>query len=87
MTMKAVDLLDNPNGFFLMVEGGKIDHACHANDGATAFRDLIALDDAIRAVLQDPRLKDNTLIIITGDHETGGLFKPENPWNPKLLAK
>ncbi|MGN0826984.1 MAG: alkaline phosphatase [Kiritimatiellia bacterium] len=71
---KAIDLLDNPNGFFIMTEGGKIDWQCHANDAATAARETIDLNQAVRTALafasQHP---DETLIIVTGDHETGGL--------------
>jgi alkaline phosphatase len=51
-TRKAIELLDNGNGFFLMVEGGKIDWACHANDAASAIQDTIAFDSAIREALR-----------------------------------
>lgn len=48
---KGIDMLDNKKGFFMMVEGGKIDWACHANDAASALDDTLALDDAVgRAV-------------------------------------
>lgn len=62
-------------GFFLMNEaGGKVDFACHANDGATAFEEVLACDSCVRIAydfyLQHP---DETLIVITSDHETGGL--------------
>ena len=70
---KGIEMLDNDNGFFMMVEGGKIDWACHANDAATAVNEVIAFDNAVREALkfyeQHP---DDTLIIVTGDHETGG---------------
>ena len=56
---KGIEMLDNDNGFFMMVEGGKIDWACHANDAK-----------ALEFYKQHP---DETLIIVTGDHETGGL--------------
>ncbi|GHT91976.1 alkaline phosphatase [Spirochaetia bacterium] len=73
-TKKGIELLDNPRGFFLMVEGGKVDWACHANDAGAAIYDVLALDKAIGAALdfakQHPR---ETLIVVTGDHETGGL--------------
>ena len=63
------------NGFFLMNEiGGKIDYSCHPNDGATAFAEVAAADSAVKLCydfyLQHP---DETLIVITADHETGGL--------------
>ena len=61
-------------GFFLMVEGGKSDWACHANDAVATINDLLAFDDAIGAALafykQHPH---ETLIVVTGDHETGGM--------------
>lgn len=73
-TAKAIELLENQKGFFLMVEGGKIDWACHANDGATAIKDTLAFDDAIReAVAFAERHPNETLIVVTGDHECGGL--------------
>ncbi len=74
ITAKAIACLDNPNGFFIMVEGGKIDWVCHANDAVTAIHETIALDDAIKvAVAFAAKHPDETLIVVTGDHETGGL--------------
>ncbi len=73
-TAKGIELLDNENGFFMMVEGGKIDWACHANDAAPAIYDTLAFDDAVNKALdfyaQHP---DETLIVVTGDHECGGM--------------
>jgi alkaline phosphatase len=73
-TEKAIELLDNPDGFFIMVEAGKIDWACHANDAAAAIHDILAFDEAIGVAfdfyLEHP---DETLIVVTGDHETGGM--------------
>ena len=67
-------MLDNENGFFMMVEGGKIDWACHANDAASTIADTIALDDAVeKAVEFYEEHPEETLILVTGDHETGGL--------------
>jgi alkaline phosphatase len=48
-TQKGIELLEGPEGFFMMVEGGKIDWGCHANDAATAIKDTIAFDEAIKA--------------------------------------
>ena len=57
-----------------MTEGGKIDWACHANDAATAIHDTLALDDAVaEAVRFYEKHPRETLIVVTGDHETGGL--------------
>lgn len=71
---KGIEMLDNDNGFFMMVEGGKIDWACHANDAAATISDTIALDNAVaKAVEFYNEHPDETLILVTGDHETGGL--------------
>lgn len=57
-----------------MVEGGKIDWACHANDAASTIQDTIAFDDAIKVAVDFyNQYPNDTLIIVTGDHETGGL--------------
>lgn len=73
-TTKGIELLDNENGFFMMVEGGKIDWACHANDAKSAICDVLAFDDAVGAALDFyNNHKDETLIIVTGDHECGGM--------------
>jgi alkaline phosphatase len=74
MTQKSIDILSqDPEGFFLMVEGGQIDWACHDNDAANAISDTIGFDEAV-AVAQDyASLNPNTLVIVTGDHETGGM--------------
>ncbi|MEA4858427.1 alkaline phosphatase [Solidesulfovibrio sp.] len=73
-TAKGIELLDNPKGFFFMVEGGKIDWACHANDAAASINDTLALDAAVaQAVTFAEAHPNETLIVVTGDHETGGL--------------
>jgi alkaline phosphatase len=73
-TQKGIDLLENPDGFFMMVEGGKIDWACHANDARTAIEDTIAFDRAIGvAVEYAKKHPSETLIVVTGDHECGGM--------------
>lgn len=72
---KGIELLsDDPDGFFFMVEGGKIDWSAHANDAATTIRDTLAFDAAIsKAVEFAAQHPDETLIVVTGDHETGGM--------------
>ncbi|HJB28609.1 MAG TPA: alkaline phosphatase [Candidatus Blautia faecavium] len=71
---KGIEVLDNDTGFFMMVEGGKIDWACHANDAGATINDTIALDEAVgKAVEFYNEHPDETLILVTGDHETGGL--------------
>ena len=72
---KGIEVLsDNDKGFFMMVEGGKIDWACHANDAGSAINDTLALADAVDEALEFAKdHADETLILVTGDHETGGL--------------
>lgn len=71
---KGIEVLDNEEGFFLMVEGGKIDWACHANDAGSAIQDTLALADAVeKAIDFYQKHPEETLILVTGDHETGGL--------------
>lgn len=73
-TAKGIELLDNPQGFFMMVESGKIDWACHANDAAASIGDTLAFDKAIaQAVAFAQKHPADTLIVVTGDHETGGM--------------
>ena len=71
---KGIEVLDNEKGFFIMCEGGKIDWACHANDAASAIQDTRALSDAVQVAIDFAKdHADETLILVTGDHETGGL--------------
>lgn len=71
---KGIDVLDNENGFFMMVEGGKIDWAGHANDARSNIGDVIALNEAIEVAVDFANEHpEETLIIVTGDHETGGM--------------
>ncbi len=68
MTTKAIDVLsNNKKGYFLMVEGGRIDHAHHEGNAYRALKDTVALSDAVRAAVQKVNL-DETLIIVTADH-------------------
>ena len=74
MTGKAIDALSaKKKGFFLMVEGGRIDHALHATNARRALQDTVAFDNAIKTALEkmqkvDPGLK-NTLVVVTADHD------------------
>lgn len=70
----AIAFLDNDKGFFLMSEGGRIDWACHANDGLTTILETIDFDLAVQiAVAFAEKHPEETLIVVTADHETGGL--------------
>ena len=74
MTSKALDVLSrNKSGFFLMVEAGRIDHAAHMNDIGALLWDTLAFDEAIRVAYEFQKVHPYTLLIITADHETGGL--------------
>jgi len=67
-------LKQDPDGFFMVIEGGRIDHAAHANDPASVIYDTLALDEAVREAHEFyHNHKDETLILVLADHETGGL--------------
>ncbi len=73
-TRKGIEVVNNETGFFMMVEGGKIDWACHANDAGATIQDTIAMDEAIQVASEfAANHPEKTLILVTGDHETGGL--------------
>ncbi|UTH74556.1 alkaline phosphatase [Chromobacterium sp. IIBBL 290-4] len=83
MTAAAIDVLSkNGNGYVLMVEGGRIDHALHGTNAKRALVDTIAFDDAIKTALAKVDLK-NTLIVVTADHDhtmtINGYSKRGNP--------
>jgi len=74
MTKKALEILGGAeNGFFLMVEGGRIDHACHGNDAPAALGELREFDAAIGLCAEYRRAHPDTLVVVTADHETGGM--------------
>ncbi len=69
------------DGFFLMIEGGKIDWACHSNDAATTFHEIIDMDQAIKVAYEFYKQHpDETLIVVTADHETGGIALGRGPY-------
>jgi alkaline phosphatase len=71
---KSIDLLSaNKKGFFLMVEEGKVDWACHANDTGSTIGNMFDLDKAVAVALEFQKTHKDTLVIVTGDHECGGL--------------
>ena len=72
MTEKALDVLSkDKDGFFLMVEGGQIDWAGHSNDAGTMLHELIKFDEAVNSVYEWAKGREDTLVIVTADHETG----------------
>ena len=75
MTKAALEVLDPKRGFVLFVENENIDTAGHRNDVAALMRDLWAFDDAVKLAIEYQKKNPKTLLIVTGDHETGG-FSP-----------
>ena len=72
MTMKALDILSqDEDGFFLMVEGGLIDWAGHENDAGTMLHEMLKFDETINYVYEWAAQRDDTLVVVTADHETG----------------
>lgn len=86
ITSAAIQSLttNNENGFFLMVEGGKIDHSSHGNDAMTTLQEVFAFNDAVKEAydfyLQHP---EETLIVVTADHETGGMIIGNGPYGAR----
>lgn len=87
---------DSDQGFFLLIEGSRIDHAGHQNDPAAQVREVLAFDRAFRAVMEWAAAADvETVMVSTSDHETGGLTAarqvtpeyPEYVWYPEVLAQ
>lgn len=89
ITRSAINFLTKKEdkGFFLMVEGGKIDWACHSNDAATAFHEVMDFDNAIKVAYEFySQHPDETLIVITADHETGGFVLGTGEYDLNLQA-
>ncbi len=88
MVSDAVDFLmrdGGKKGFFLMAEGGMIDYACHSNDAASVIQEVIDFDEAVQVAVEFyKKYPKQTLIVVTADHETGGLTL--NPKTPDKLA-
>lgn len=91
ITAAGIDFLEEKSkkGFFMMIEGGKIDYAAHNDDGATVFQEVIDFNAAIEEAYEFyKKHKNETLIIVTADHETGGLvlgYSGEYKLNLKAL--
>ena len=89
ITESAISFLTKGSnkGFFLMVEGGKIDWACHGNDPATAFEEVVDMDNAIKVAYEFyKKHPKETLIVVTADHETGGLGLGTGKYELQLKA-
>ena len=74
LTTYALDYLDNEEGFFLMVEGSNIDKKSHSNEAKLMMNELIGFNDAVESATEWAEGRDDTLIVVTADHETGGLY-------------
>jgi alkaline phosphatase len=74
LTGKAIEVLaQDPDGFFLMVEGSQIDWECHSHDEKGAIAQTLMFDEAVKAAIDFAQVSRQTLVIVTADHETGGL--------------
>lgn len=75
MVSSAISLLDrnNPNGFFLLVEGSKVDWAAHANDPVAMATEFLAFDRAVQVALDFAKADGNTIVVVTADHGNSGL--------------
>ncbi|KAI8086207.1 alkaline-phosphatase-like protein [Halteromyces radiatus] len=100
MTTKALSILSNASkrsdrGFFLMIEGSRIDMAAHSNDPASHLHDIMEYQRTVEVVKEFVRNNPNTVVISTSDHETGGLTLgrqvgedyPEYKWNPEVISR
>jgi len=83
LTEKALEVLKkNPRGFFLMVEGGQIDWVAHGNDVASVLHEMLEFDRAIGVVMSFAESKPDTLVVVTADHDTGGLAIAYSNYQP-----
>jgi len=74
LTEKALEVVKkNPQGFFLMVEGGQIDTAAHRNDVAAVLHEMLEFDRAIGVAMAFAEANPDTLVLVTADHDTGGM--------------
>jgi len=90
MTAAALKVVEkNERGFFLMVEGSQVDWANHAKDYPYQLGEMVAFDDAVKVVRDwigaDPDRRENTLLIVVADHDTGG-FAINGPQTALLEA-
>ncbi len=90
MTRKSLEILEkNPQGFFLMVEGGQIDWVEHSNDVVSVLHEMLEFDEALGAVMAFAKAHPETLVVVTADHDTGGMaiaYHGHQPPAPVQLA-
>ncbi len=90
MTEKALDLLVNEQGFVLLIEGSQIDWCGHANDIVCAMAEMSDFENALNVVLNFMKNNPDTLLVVTADHETGGMSLGANgeyQWLPDMISK
>lgn len=88
LTEKALEILNkNAQGFFLMVEGGQVDWAAHGNDVASVVHEMMELDQALGSILNFANAHPETLVIVTADHDTGGLAIGYSSYQPPPMVK
>ncbi len=86
LVTEALEYLSkDEDGFFLMAEGSHIDHGGHNNDIAYMLNELVAFDDAVKAAVEWADKRDDTVVIVTADHETGGLILSRNATKDNLF--
>lgn len=73
LAIESLSRKGGDKGFFLMVEGSQIDYRCHGNDGPEAVKEVLDFDNAVKKALDFAEADGNTLVVITADHETGGM--------------
>ena len=86
LTVFALDYLDNEEGFFLMVEGANIDKQSHAHQTRLMLKELLGFEEAVQAAQDWASERDDTLIVVTADHETGGLHYDRDNTSAQTIA-
>ena len=88
MTERALGVLNkNPKGFFLMVEGGQVDWVAHGNDVVSVLHEMLEFDQTIGLVMSFAESSPDTLIVVTADHDTGGLAIAYSSYQPPAPVK
>lgn len=81
LTVEAIDRLDDKDGFFLMVEGAHIDKHSHSNDAANMTEAMLEFDKTVKAAVDYAKADGNTIVIVTADHETGGIVYKDGKYS------
>ncbi len=81
LTVEAIDRLDDKNGFFLMVEGAHIDKHSHNQDAANMTTAMLEFDKTVKAAVDYAKADGNTIVIVTADHETGGIVNENGKYS------